>query len=282
MRPSRPISLSHIAFGDANFDLHVSAVRNFRHLDRFGVIDQALTIFSTASFIIFGEREEINFSPSSEFSNNYSLASVFTSSVSAVFASSVGASSVAVSSVAASASTAVSSVALSASATGSSVAVSSATASSVSASSVALSASAAAAASASAFSASAFSASAFSAAIFSASALSASNFSASKRLASRRLVSQLQLFQLWLVATLLFLPPTCSGLFLIKLATVSVGCAPTEIQYCTRSCFKLTSAGSVIGLYVPTFSRYFPSRLSVFPLLLLGKKVFSSHPFSLN
>ena len=36
-----------------------------------------------------------------------------------------------------------------------------------------------------------------------------------------------------------------AGLFLIRLATVSVGCAPTLIQCWIRSCFRFTSDGVV-------------------------------------
>src|SRR5205807_7333581 len=53
---------------------------------------------------------------------------------------------------------------------------------------------------------------------------------------------------------------------LIKRRTVSVGCAPLLIQYCTRSLFRLISAGSRVGLYVPRFSRYAPSRFDCFSL----------------
>src|SRR5581483_3512087 len=53
---------------------------------------------------------------------------------------------------------------------------------------------------------------------------------------------------------------------LINRRTVSVGCAPLLIQYCTRSLLRLISAGSRVGLYVPRFSRYAPSRLDCFSL----------------
>src|SRR5205807_5389851 len=53
---------------------------------------------------------------------------------------------------------------------------------------------------------------------------------------------------------------------LIKRRTVSVGCAPLLIQYCTRSLFRLISGGSRVGLYVPRFSRYAPSRFDCFSL----------------
>src|SRR5213075_1829921 len=52
----------------------------------------------------------------------------------------------------------------------------------------------------------------------------------------------------------------------IKRRTVSVGCAPFPIQYCTRSDLRLISAGSRVGLYVPRFSRYAPSRFDCFSL----------------
>src|SRR5947208_11972442 len=53
---------------------------------------------------------------------------------------------------------------------------------------------------------------------------------------------------------------------LINRRTVSVGCAPLLIQYSTRSALRLISAGSRVGLYVPRFSRYDPSRFDCFSL----------------
>src|SRR5208283_643648 len=50
---------------------------------------------------------------------------------------------------------------------------------------------------------------------------------------------------------------------LIKLRTVSLGCAPTPSQYFMRSESNLISAGFLSGSYVPTASRTRPSRARV-------------------
>src|SRR5271169_2364390 len=50
---------------------------------------------------------------------------------------------------------------------------------------------------------------------------------------------------------------------LMKLRTVSLGCAPTPSQYLMRSESNLISAGFFSGSYVPTASRTRPSRARV-------------------
>ncbi len=44
---------SHIAFANANFDLHGSAVRNFRHFDRFRLSDKRFDDFFNGFFHLF-------------------------------------------------------------------------------------------------------------------------------------------------------------------------------------------------------------------------------------
>ena len=61
-------------------------------------------------------------------------------------------------------------------------------------------------------------------------------------------------------AAAFFAAASGSLFFLIKLRTVSEGCAPRAIQYSARSSFRVLLCPGFFGSYVPMISINFPSR----------------------